>query len=117
MLSFKYRFHGRNSLRYIYKNGDTYRNQFFTLRFTHQPNRTTPRIAIVVSRKTAKRAVARNHIRRRMYELFRLELPKLAPTSNIACIIHLAEIDTLSHADLEKLLQSSLRQANLYKSP
>lgn len=115
MLTFSNRFHSRNSLRYIYRNGQTQRGQLFTLRYTHRNSEKTPRIAVVVSKKTAKHAVVRNRIRRRMYELFRAELKKIQPTSNIVCIIHSAETETTPHAILYSELRESLKQANLYK--
>lgn len=71
MLSKKYRFHGHNSLNYVYKKGSTARTEFMSLRSV--PSRGPDfRLAVVVSKKVNKSAVVRNRIRRRIYEVFRL---------------------------------------------
>lgn len=71
MISKEHRFHGHNSLNFVYKNGKAVRGEYVSLRFAHS-RRTDYRLAIVVSRKVSKSAVVRNRIRRRLYEAVRL---------------------------------------------
>lgn len=71
MISRAYRFHGHNSLNFVYRNGQTIRTDYVTLR--HVPSKNPDyRLAIVVSKKVSKSAVIRNRIRRRLYESVRL---------------------------------------------
>ena len=71
MLAFKNRFHGHGSLRYVYRNGKVIRHHQMTLKWTTNPRRKTPRVAVVVGKKIYKGAVGRNRIRRRVYEAMR----------------------------------------------
>lgn len=70
MISKKHRFHGRGSLSYVYKNGLSERVEFFAIK--HVKSKTDKyRLAVVVSKKVNKKAVVRNRIRRRIYEVVR----------------------------------------------
>ena len=71
MIGRAYRFHGYGSLRYVYKSGQTVRGPHMSLRYSKNPKRQSYRLAVVVSKKVNKSAVARNRIRRRVYEAFR----------------------------------------------
>ncbi len=64
MISRKHRFHGYGSLKYVYKNGAAVRGPLFAIKFVENPKRDTYRLAVVISRKINKSAVARNRIRR-----------------------------------------------------
>ncbi|MEO5627574.1 MAG: ribonuclease P protein component [Candidatus Saccharimonadales bacterium] len=68
------RFHGYGSLRYVYKNGKTVRGPLMSLRYCPNSKRIDYRLAVVVSKKVNKSAVARNRMRRRIYEEFRRQL-------------------------------------------
>ena len=115
MLAKNVRFHGHGSLRFLYKNADTYRSRYFTLRITKNPRRPHPRCAVVVSKKIHKSAVGRNRMRRRVYELIRHELPQLNTTYDMALIITSAELIAAPHDDIRESLQSLLSQAGVYK--
>lgn len=71
MISTKHRFHGYGSLKRVYQNGQTVRGQAFSIKCMLNPKRSTYRLSVVVSRKVNKSAVARNRIRRRLYEAVR----------------------------------------------
>ena len=60
-----------NSLRVVYKYGQTARSQQLTMRYHLHEKRQTYRCAVVVSKKVEKSAVARNRIRRRIFEVIR----------------------------------------------
>ncbi len=115
MLSFTHRFHGYNSLRFVYKNGAVSRCKYVTLKATKNPRRTHSRVSIVVSRKISKRAVKRNRIRRRLYEWFRRELPNLESPIDVVCVVTSPELITMSASDVDAMLRSLVTQANLYK--
>jgi len=71
MISRLHRFHGHNSLSFVYRQGQTARGPQLLLKFAPNTRRKTYRAAVVVSRKVNKSAVVRNRIRRRVYEAVR----------------------------------------------
>lgn len=113
MIPYKYRFHGHSSLRYVYKNGDTHRSQFFHLRYSKNPRRKTPRIAVVVSKKVYKGAVGRNRIRRRLYELFRDQLPHMSGGIDIVCIVTHPSVRTMGAEELREAVCNMLLEAGI----
>ena len=115
MLAYKYRFHGYNALRFVYKNGDAKRSQHVTMKYVSNPRRNLPRAAVVVSKKVYKKAIGRNRIRRRLYEIIRQELPKLKSNIDIVFIVISAEVATMDHHELESEIIESFRESNLYK--
>lgn len=89
MISRKHRFHGYSSLKYVYKNGSTVRGPLFAIKFVQNTKRDTYRLAVIVSRKVNKSAVARNRIRRRLYEAVRnLEGDILRPYDIVLTVFH-----------------------------
>ncbi|MEO8784740.1 MAG: ribonuclease P protein component [Candidatus Saccharimonadales bacterium] len=73
MIGRAYRFHGHNSLKFVYQHGQTVRGPLMSLRYSRNEKRQNYRLAVVVSKKVAKSAVDRNRIRRRLYEVIRLQ--------------------------------------------
>ena len=116
MLSFLYRFHGHGSLRFVYSKGQVVRSKYFILKYSPNPRRTVPRVAVVVSKKIMKPAVGRNRIRRRLYETIRQELPQLNERTDIVLIVVSPEVMTASSEEINHSVTSALKQANLYKS-
>lgn len=117
MLSFKNRFHGYGSLKYVFKNGHTTRGHHLVLRYLENPRRHHSRIAVVVSKKVHKRAVRRNRIRRRVYEIIRHNLTSLDGVYDLVFIITSPEADSLNHEDLNSQINSLIDAAGLYKNP
>lgn len=115
MLSYKNRFHGYNALRYVYKNGRVVRGKYLTIKYSENKRRTTPRVAVVVSKKVHRSAVGRNRIRRRVYEEIREQLPNLEPQSDVVCIVSSDEIRELDGLVLREILTSSFIEAGVYK--
>lgn len=116
MLAQRYRFHGHNSLRYVYKNGEAIRSQLLVIKFSKNPRRRQSRVAVVVSKKIWKRAVGRNRIRRRLYELLRHELPYILDSTDIVCIVSSPDVHTMPSSELSQYLHDMLASANLYKA-
>ncbi|MEK7626366.1 MAG: ribonuclease P protein component [Patescibacteria group bacterium] len=75
MISAKNRFHGRKNIVGMYNNASVIRTKEFQLRYKPKKPKSDFKVAIVVSKKTAKTAVVRNRIRRRLYEWVRLNVP------------------------------------------
>ena len=115
MIPFTNRFHGHNSLRYVYKNGQIVRSRLATLKYSTNTNRTKTRIAVVVSKKVIKSAVSRNRIRRRLYEYLRLQLPRFSQNFDIVIIVTSSELMTMSSGDFTTQIDQLMKQTNLYK--
>jgi ribonuclease P protein component len=67
MIARRYRFHGYNALRFVYKEGRTARSRSCLLKYALNPRRKECRVAVVVSKKVHKSAVDRNRVRRRIF--------------------------------------------------
>lgn len=115
MISREYRFHGHGSLRYVNKNAQAVRSKWFVVKAVKNRFRPQPRVAVVVSRKVHKRAVVRNRIRRRVYEIVRPELSKLASVHDIVIIVTSAEVWAASSPELREVLLEQLERAGIYK--
>lgn len=109
------RFHGHNSLKFVYRNGESVRGSLMTIKYVSNPRRKNSRFAVVVSKKILKSAVGRNRIRRRIYEIVRLEKDKLKDSQDIIFIIASAEIANMPYSELLTVVKHLLSQANLYK--
>ena len=116
MISTLYRFHGHNSLRYVYSNGKAQRSQLFTVKYVPNTHRKNPRFSIVVSKKVIKSAVGRNRIRRRLYEYVRVNLPRLTGVYDVVIICTSAELRTLPYAQISEQLDQLFIKASLYKT-
>ena len=71
MITKTHRFHGHNSLKYVYTHGKQVRGTAMGLKFSPNTKRSSYRCAVVVGKKVNKSAVVRNRIRRRVYEIVR----------------------------------------------
>ena len=113
MLMLKHRFHGHNSLRFLYQKGKVaYSPQTKLLWLPAKPD--SWRAAVVISKKVHKSAVVRNRIRRRIYEQIRLFAKSQPINVDMILIIqddHLAaaNADTVS-SELAQLLKKISNQ-------
>lgn len=115
MLAQKNRFHGHGSLRFLYKNGQAVRSSLITLKYIANPKRKHSRFTVVISKKVVKSAVRRNRIRRRIYEVVRLELPTLKDRHDVALMVFSAEVYSMDHKSLTDLIKQLFSQAQLFK--
>ncbi|NCU29240.1 ribonuclease P protein component [Candidatus Saccharibacteria bacterium] len=115
MLSKKNRFHGHNSLSFVYRNGRGVRNSLLGLKYIANPRRVDHRFAIVIGKKVVKSAVRRNLARRRIYEVVRQELPKLNGSYDVVVTVFSGEILGLDHESLVKQIKQLFSQAQIYK--
>ena len=115
MISALYRFHGHNSLRYVYANGKAIRSQTITLKTTVNDRRKYCRFSVVVSKKVIKSAVGRNRIRRRLYEYIRTNMDRIDGIHDVVLICTSSELRTLPHEDISKQLDQLFIKAGLFK--
>ena len=115
MISTLFRFHGHNSLRYVYGNGKAVRSQLFTIKYVTNSHRKHPRFSVVISKKVIKSAVGRNRVRRRLYEYLRVNIPNLSGVYDIVVICTSAELRTLPYTQITEQLDQLFNKANLYK--
>lgn len=113
MISRAHRFHGYNALRHVYARGQTARAQVFAIRYLANPRRDSYRAAVVVSKKVHKSAVVRARIRRRLYEVIRLNAGRMVRPYDIVIIVfseHVAVMpaDKLSEAVIEQLTRAGI---------
>ena len=116
MITRNHRFHGYGSLRYIYRNGKTVRGPLCSLKYTANKRRKSYRASIVVNKKVNKSAVARNRIRRRMYEVLRNTEPLLAEPYDLVFTVFSDKINDLSPDELNRLVKAQLFQAGVISS-
>ncbi len=115
MIASLFRFHGHNSLRYVYSHGQAVRSHLLTIKWVSNERRSHPRISVVVSKKISKKAVGRNYIRRRLYEYMRTNLGRLNGVYDIVLITTSPELRTLPYAELSEHVDQLLVKAGLFK--
>lgn len=117
MISRQHRFHGRGSLNYAYKQGRTVRGESISLRLvpSRQPDY---RLAVVVSRKVSKSAVVRNKIRRRIYEVIRIEKKEANKPWPYDMIISVFDdrIATATSEEVRGIIVNLLQKARIIQS-
>lgn len=114
MLASKYRFHGPNSLRFVYRNGETVHSHICKIKYVENKNQENTRFAVVVSKKVHKSAVGRNRIRRRFYEVVREQLPHMKTGVDIVIIVVSGEALSLSIDGISENLKQLFHEAGLY---
>ncbi|HVX58786.1 MAG TPA: ribonuclease P protein component [Candidatus Saccharimonadales bacterium] len=110
MISARHRFHGYGSLRRVYREGRVARGQFFAIKTLDNPRRKSYRLAVVVSRKVSKSAVARNRIRRRLYEVVRRFEPIILGPQDLVITVFNEQLLEESHQALESQVKKQLKQ-------
>ncbi|MBC7581332.1 ribonuclease P protein component [Aeromicrobium sp.] len=113
MLDALHRFHGLNSLNFAYKRGQVVRGNQLSLRCAPNTRRQTFRVAVVVSKKVDKSAVVRNRIRRRLYEVIRLQTSQLHAPYDLIFTAFNAQLATTEYKNLDKQVAELLRRADL----
>ena len=113
MLARKNRFHGRTSLSYVYRQGSTVRAQHLGLRYIKNSRNTDYRVAVIVSRKVHKSAVARNRLRRRIYEIVRTG-PAIAEPFDLVFTVFSERASELESKELTDTIHKLLIKANIY---
>jgi ribonuclease P protein component len=115
MLSHRNRFHGHGSLRYVYRNGNVLRGKSFTIKYVHNQKRVHSRFVVVVSKKIYKSAVKRNRIRRRLYEVVRMQYEKIKPSHDVVITVLDPSIIKAEPSDINEQLLSLLEKDHLLR--
>jgi len=116
MISRTNRFHGHNSLRFVYQHGHVVRGPFYSIRYAVNERRKTYRTAIVVSRKVSKSAVTRNRIRRRLYEIVRQASRGIEGPYDIVITVFNEQVASMPAPELEKGIKALMRRAGIISS-
>ena len=115
MIPYKNRFHGHNSVSYVYKHGHIERSRFATLKTTKNPKRKESRFTVVISKKVLKSAVKRNRVRRRVYEYLHKQIPNISGVYDVVIIITSPEILVATHQEITDSIGKMLYSAGLVK--
>lgn len=110
MLAKKHRFYGQGAIRYLNRKGTAVRGSSFTLKHVPNKNKQAYRAAVVVSKKVTKSAPKRNRIRRRIYELLRVEGVSYIQGHDIVIIVFNDKLATMPQEELSKALIDLLSQ-------
>lgn len=115
MIRKQHRFHGYNSLNFVYRKGQTVRGPLCSVKYTKNPRRKQYRLAVVVSKKVNKSAVVRNRIRRRIYEAVRLLEPRITDPYDIVITVFHENAATIPSAELHAMIHAQFTQAGIIK--
>ena len=113
MISRAHRFHGYNSLRHVYRHGQISRGPLFAVKAAQNPRRKSYRVAVVVSRKVNKSAVARNRIRRRLYALAREFGAGITQPVDIVITVFHDSLQETPQAELSGQLKRQLKELKI----
>ncbi len=116
MINFKNRFHGHGSLNYLYRNGLIIRSKFITLKYLTNSYRKNSRISVIISKKITKKAVLRNRIRRRIYEIIRLELNNFTGVFDLAIVVNSLEINEMDYLEIKSMIKDILIDAEIIRN-
>ena len=116
MLDYAHRFHGLNSLSYVYRQGQTVRGPLLALKYSLNKRRNTFRVAVVVSKKVDKSAVVRNRIRRRVYDAVRPLLSGVDEPYDLVFTVFSVQLAELESVKLQQLVTDSLTKAGVTPS-
>jgi ribonuclease P protein component len=114
MIASRYRFHSRGGIKYTHSGGKQVRGDKISLTVVKDTGRKNSRFAVIVSKKVLKSAVGRNRIRRRVYEVIRLEVPKFINQHDVLVSIYSKDIKDITHHELKNTLVGLFKAANLY---
>lgn len=113
MIASLYRFHGHGSLRFAYRRGKNVRGQYFAIKCILNKRRKNFRASVVVSKKVSKSAVKRNRIRRRIYEIIRVNSGIINQPFDIVIVVFSDQLVDMDHNKLENILLDQLQQAGV----
>lgn len=97
----------------MYQRGRTVRSGPLAVKFMFNERRHTYRCAVVVSKKVHKSAVARNRIRRRIYEIVRQDEGNIKASYDIVITVFSSEVADIPPNQLQNMLLSLFKQADM----
>ena len=72
------------------------------------------RVAVVISKKVIKASPKRNQVRRRIFEVLRLDWDHIAPGYDILMSVYDPNFLELTHTELTQEIQHALRDARIW---
>lgn len=111
MLGRTHRFHGLKALNGVYKRGSTVRASMLGLRYASRGDERPYRVAVVVSKKVNKSAVARNRIRRRVYDAVRENSAGIRPGTDMIFTVFDDRVREMPPAGLRKAIAGLIDKA------
>lgn len=113
MIHRSHRFHGYNSLRYVYQHGQTVRGPIIAIKYAENSRRQQYRVAVVVSKKVSKSAVARNRIRRRLFEAVRAYSSQITKPYDIVITVFHEQVKDMPAKELQLMVKAQFKQAKI----
>lgn len=114
MLAAKYRFHGYGALKFLFGHGQTFRFKSVSIRTAQNQRREHSRVAVVISKKVIKASPKRNQVRRRIFEVLRVNWEHLNPGHDILISVYDPNFLELTHEQLVQEMQHALQQSKLW---
>ncbi|MDD3284886.1 MAG: ribonuclease P protein component [Patescibacteria group bacterium] len=111
MIAKKFRFGKKADFDRVFNSQNKFYSNNFVLRFYKTKNLNN-RFSIVVSKKISKKAVVRNKIRRRVYEILRFNLEKMKISYDIIFLVKKGVVD-MEYFDIEKEIFYILKKSRL----
>lgn len=111
MIAKKFRFGKKADFDKVFNSQNKFYSNNFVLRYCKTKNLNN-RFSIVVSKKISKKAVVRNKIRRRIYEVLRLNLEKMNIPYDIILLVKRGVVD-MEYPDIEKEILYILKKSKL----
>ncbi len=96
----------------MYQHGKTIRKSKMSLVFASNTRGYT-RVAVVVSKKVEKTAVGRNKIRRRIYEILRLNMNDIPKKVDYIFVVYDKKVATMSFKELEGMLGDLIKESRV----
>lgn len=96
----------------MYQKGKTVRKAQMSLVFVKNTRGFT-RVGVVVSKKVAKSAVERNRIRRRVYEIVRVNFDLVPKKTDYLFVVYSKEVLKMPFRELEKLMGELVAEAKV----
>lgn len=109
MIASKYRFHGQNGIRFVYRRGTTIRTKHCAVKYITNNRSDTYRVSVVISKKTARTAPMRNRIRRRIYEQVRVLAPKYLKNHDVVITVFDQDLAIAPAKEVEELVKRILK--------
>ncbi|HNV97396.1 MAG TPA: ribonuclease P protein component [bacterium] len=111
MIAREFRISRKKDFDIILKSKLKFYSNNFVLRFSKN-ELSKSRFCVVVSKKISKKAVIRNKIRRRVYEIIRLNYNKIKPGFDFMILVKLSVLE-LEYKDIERDLLYVFKKANI----
>lgn len=116
MITQAHRFHGRGSLRTVYRHGKTIRTPELAVRYILNGRRRSYRLAVIVSTSVSKSAVKRNRIRRRLFEIVRHHDKRMNAPYDLLLTVFKPEVATMPADELSQTVVALLIRAEVFSA-